>query len=229
MRTRTVATIPTLDMGHWPTAPRRLLPLPSGKTTSVYERYATQYAAFRHRACPDDRAEGLAALDLPHARHIAEVGCGPGYYAPIIAARHPMIRVTGIDNSPAQIALARRHAAQQRLGNARFVCDDACALSQPEGCFDRIVASRLFMVVHDCRRALAELRRVLAPGGLLLITEPVAPPAISFAEWAHVPTPAERIFTTPAFAALISMVAWGSCTIWETGGYRYARCRKATD
>lgn len=202
---------------------------PPARVTSVYERYAARYAAFRHIACPDDRTEGLAALDLSHARHAAEVGCGPGYYAPLIAARHPALRVTGIDNAPAQIALARRHAASQGLGNTRFICDDACALSQPDGCFDRIVASRLFMVVHDCRRAIAELRRVLAPGGILLIAEPVAWPAISFAEWARVPTPAERIFTTAAFAALVSLVAWGSCAIWETDGYRFARCGKATD
>ena len=198
---------------------------PYAQTSSVYERYAAHYAAFRHRACPDDRIEGVAALDLAHARHVAEVGCGPGYYAPVIAARHPAIRVTGIDSSPAQIALARRQAARQGLGNARFVCDDVCALSQPDGCFDRIVASRLFMVVHDCRRAMAELRRVLAPGGLLLIAEPVVRPAISFAEWAHIPMAAERIFTTATFAALVSLVAWGSCAIWEADGYRYARCR----
>lgn len=196
---------------------------------SVYERYAAHYAAFRHVVCPDDRAEGLAALDLPHARHAAEIGCGPGYYAPVIAARHPTLRVTGIDNSPAQIALARRRATRQGLSNVRFVCDDACALSQPDGCFDRIVASRLFMVVHDGRRAMTELRRVLAPGGILLLAEPVARPAISFAAWARVPTPAERIFTAATFAALVSLVAWASCAIWETGGYRYARCRNATD
>ncbi len=226
--------------GHMPTASsttewaeiagNRPLPTRAGhhpRATSVYERYAAHYAAFRHRACPDDRPAVLAALDLPRARHVAEVGCGPGYYAPVIAARHPSLRVTGIDNAPAQIALARRAAARQGLGNARFLCDDVCALSQPDGCFDRIVASRLFMVVHDCRRAMAELRRVLAPGGVLLIAEPVARPAISFAEWARIPTPTERIFTTPAFAALVSLVAWSSCATWETGGYRYARCRTA--
>ncbi len=196
---------------------------------SVYERYAAHYAAFGHALCPDDRAEGLAALDLSYARHVAEIGCGPGYYAPVIAARHPTLRVTGIDNAPAQIALARRRATRQGLHNVRFVRGDVCALSQPSGCFDRIVVSRLFMVVHDCCRAMAELRRVLAPGGILVLAEPVARPAISFAAWARVPAPTERIFTASAFAALVSLVAWGSCATWETGGYRYARCRKARD
>jgi len=147
----------------------------------------------------------------------------------VIAARHPTVRVTGIDNSPAQIALARQRAAHQGLGNARFICDDACALSLPDGRFDRIVASRLFMVVRDPRRTMAELSRVLAPGGILVVTEPVARPAISFADWARVVTPAERIFTVAAFTALISSFACGACAIWESGGYRYARCRKAAD
>ncbi len=196
---------------------------------SVYERYAAHYAAFRHSACPDDRIEGLVALDLSPARHVAEVGCGPGYYAPVIAARHPTIRVTGIDNSPAQIVLARQRAARQGLSNARFVCDDACSLSQPDGCFDRIVASRLFMVVRDPRRAMAELYRVLAPGGVLVVTELIARPTISFADWAQIATPTERIFTAAAFTALMSSFACGACAIWESGGYRYARCRKAAD
>ncbi|MDQ6907282.1 MAG: class I SAM-dependent methyltransferase [Chloroflexota bacterium] len=196
---------------------------------TIYERYARQYAAFRLHTCLDDRAEGLAALDLSHARHAAEIGCGPGYYAPMIAARHPTVLVTGIDNSPAQIALARQRAARHGLGNTRFICDDACALSQPDGRFDRIVASRLFMVVRDPRRTMAELSRVLAPGGILVITELIARPAISFAEWAQVATPAERIFTAAAFTTLISSFACGACAIWETGGYRYARCRKAAD
>ena len=227
MRTTIVAAIPTLhDTGYRPPPPRRP---PSGQTLSIYERYATQYAAFRLHACPDDRAEGLTALDLPRARHAAEVGCGPGYYAPVIAARHPAVRVTGIDNSPAQIALARQRAAQQGLRNTRFICDDACALAQPDGRFDRIVASRLLMVVREPHRVMAELRRVLAPGGVLLIAEPIARPAISFADWIHAPIPTERIFTSPAFAALVSLVAWGACAIWEAGGYRYAHCRKATE
>jgi len=212
--------------GYRPIPARRS---PLEQTASVYERYATQYAAFRLHTCPDDRAEGIAALDLPRARHAAEIGCGPGYYAPVIAARHPTVRVTGIDNSPAQIALARQRAAHQGLGNARFICDDACALSLPDGRFDRIVASRLFMVVRDPRRTMAELSRVLAPGGILVVTEPVARPAISFADWARVVTPAERIFTVAAFTALISSFACGACAIWESGGYRYARCRKAAD
>lgn len=216
------------------TNPMMLRPLPAwrppfGHTASVYERYATQYAAFRLHTCPDDRAEGLAALDLPRARHAAEVGCGPGYYAPVIAAWHPTVRVTGIDNSPTQIALARRRAAQHGLGNTHFICDDACALSLPDGRFDRIIASRLFMVVRDPRRTMAELARVLAPGGILVVTELIARPAISFGDWAQVATPAERLFTAAAFTALIASFACGACMIWETGGYRYARCRKATD
>jgi len=192
-----------------------------------YERYANQYAAFRLHACPDDRAAGLAALDLSHARHAAEIGCGPGYYAPVIAARHPAVRVTGIDNSPAQIALARQRIARGGPRNIRFIRDDVRSLSQPDGSFDRIVASRLFMVVREHRRAMAELHRVLAPGGILLIAEPIARPAVTFADWTRVAMPGEQIFTAATFAALAFLVPWGACTIWNADGYRYARCQKA--
>ena len=55
----------------------------------------------------------------------------------------------------------------------RFTVGDARALAQPDGAFDCVLASRLLMVVPEREAVLAEARRVLAPGGILLIAEPV--------------------------------------------------------
>ncbi len=77
-------------------------PVRRDSAQSSYERYAAHYAGYRLHACPDDRADVLASLDLARATHVAEIGYGPGYYASVIAASHPTLAVTGIDNAPAQ-------------------------------------------------------------------------------------------------------------------------------
>jgi ubiquinone/menaquinone biosynthesis C-methylase UbiE len=203
---------------------------------SLYDRFAGLYADYRLHVFPDDRAEIAAALDLDGARRLAELGCGPGFYATAFAVANPALCVTGIDRAPAQIAIARRRATAQGLTNARFIVADAQALVEPRGAFDRIVASRLLMVVDDPGAVLAAARRVLIPGGILLIAEPIGPETgvlAALRRMAHasgdmsqyIEPLAERHLTARAFRALITRQSWASIAIWEANGYRYARCR----
>lgn len=204
---------------------------------SLYDRFATLYAHFRLHVFPDDRAEIAAALGIQGAGSFAELGCGPGFYATAFAAAHRYLRVTGIDRAPAQIALARRRAVG--LTNARFTVGDARALSQPDGAFDRVLASRLLMVVPERAAVLAEARRILAPGGILLLAEPVRTysgvlqllhkAAREAGEMAtYVEPEREHYFSPASFRALITSQRWASVAIWEANGYRYARCRAMT-
>ena len=200
---------------------------------SLYDRYATLYADYRLYVFPDDRAEVKAALDLNGARRFLELGCGPGFYATAFAAAHPHLRVTGIDTAPAQLGLARERA--RGLANARFIADDARALRQRAGAFDRVLASRLLMVVPD-RAVLTEARRVLAPGGILLLAEPARPragvlhllrrAARECGDGARYIEPmVEHHFSAASFRAFVASQPWASVAIWEANGYRYARCR----
>jgi ubiquinone/menaquinone biosynthesis C-methylase UbiE len=207
---------------------------------SLYDRFAAVYADFRLHVFPDDRAEIAAALDLGAARRLAELGCGPGFYASAYAAAYAALQVTGIDRAPAQVAMARQRAAARGLTNARFLVADAQALGTvATGPFDRIMASRLLMVVDDPAAVLAEARRVLAPGGILLIAEPIEGEMAVLAilrRAAHIAggteryiePRTERYFTARDFRALIQRQAWASVAIWEANGYRYARCRTCT-
>jgi ubiquinone/menaquinone biosynthesis C-methylase UbiE len=218
--------------------PRSAGERPGEGAISLYDRFAALYAAYRLHVFPDDRAEIAAALDLGGARHVAELGCGPGFYATAFAAADPALHVMGIDRAPAQIAIARRRAAAQGVMNARFIIADAQALgSFARGLFDRIVASRLLMVVDDPDAVLAAARRVLAPGGILLIAEPIGPETGMLAMLRRMVHDAagevseyiepfvERHFTARAFRALVASQPWASVAIWEANGYRYARCR----
>jgi ubiquinone/menaquinone biosynthesis C-methylase UbiE len=77
-------------------------------------------------------------------------------------------RLTGIDFSPAMLELARRQA--DRLGlDADLRVGDAQALDLPDACFDTVVCTLSLCAIPDQRRTIAEMRRVLRPGGRLLL------------------------------------------------------------
>lgn len=130
---------------------------------------ATSSDYARHRqGFPDafyDRLEregllrpGMEALDL---------GTGTGTVARGLAARGA--RVLGLDPAPGQVAAARRLAEEQGLGEgARFEEGLAERTGQPDAAFDLVVAAQAWHW-FDRGLAAAEARRVLRPGGTLLI------------------------------------------------------------
>ncbi len=94
-----------------------------------------------------------------------DVGCGSG---PLDAAlRDRSAVVAGIDSSAGMLALARR-----RLGNdvALHLVDLGDRLPFEDGAFDDVVASLILHYLEDWGPALAELRRVLRPGGRLIVS-----------------------------------------------------------
>lgn len=98
-------------------------------------------------------------------RRILDVGCGSGPLAADLIARGATL--TGVDGSPAMIELARR-----RLGAEvpLLVADLAQPLPLPDGGFDDVVASLVLHYLRDWAAPLAELHRVLRPGGKLLMS-----------------------------------------------------------
>ena len=99
---------------------------------------------------------------------ILDVGCGPGYYvAELAEAVGPDGAVTGIDGSEAMLGLARRRS--EALPNTAFVQGDAAALPFEDGSFDAAVSVQVMEYVPDVAGALAEVHRVLRPGGRAVI------------------------------------------------------------
>jgi ubiquinone/menaquinone biosynthesis C-methylase UbiE len=83
------------------------------------------------------------------------------------------IRLTGIDFSPAMLEVARRQADQ--LGRqVDLRLGDAEALDLPDATFDTVVCTLSLCAIADERRAIAEMKRVLRPGGRLLLLDHVA-------------------------------------------------------
>jgi ubiquinone/menaquinone biosynthesis C-methylase UbiE len=99
-----------------------------------------------------------------------EVAVGTGLNLPLYP---PAVRLTGIDLSPAMLGIARNRATE--LGRAADLREaDAHALPFPDAAFDTVVCTFSLCAIPDERLAITEMKRVLKPGGALLLADHVA-------------------------------------------------------
>ena len=107
----------------------------------------------------------LAAQYLAGASRVLDVGTGEGQVARLAAAAGAAghAQVVGVDPSWAQLTVAR-----QRGGGPSYARSDAAALPFGDGAFDAVVACLVFEHIDDADAALAEVGRVLQPGGRFL-------------------------------------------------------------
>jgi SAM-dependent methyltransferase len=105
----------------------------------------------------------MAAEHLAGAAEVLAVGCGEGQLARLAAGVPGVRRVVGVDPTWAQIAEARR-----RGGGPAYARATASALPFPNGAFDAVVACLVFEHIGDADAAIAEVGRVLRPGGRFL-------------------------------------------------------------
>jgi len=116
------------------------------------------------------RERTLELLDPRPGERVLDIGSGPGYLAATLAERVGRSgTVCAVDPSPAMNALAERKAVG--LPQLTVELGDALALPFPDGGFDAAVATQVYEYVADMPAALAELRRVLRPGGRALILD----------------------------------------------------------
>jgi ubiquinone/menaquinone biosynthesis C-methylase UbiE len=128
--------------------------------------YDKQIAFWERRLLADGRQWVCAQA----TGEVLEVAIGTGRNLPY----YPQgIRLTGIEFSPAMLALALRQAQQLGL-KADLRLGDAQALDLPDASFDTVVCTLSLCTIPDERRAVAEMRRVLRPGGRLLLLDHVA-------------------------------------------------------
>lgn len=103
---------------------------------------------------------------------VLEIAVGTGRNLPYY---RPDVRLTGIDISPEMLTIARQRA--DALGHdASLHVGDAQALDFPDGRFDTVVSTLTLCTIPADRRAVAEVWRVLRPGGRFLLLEHVRSP-----------------------------------------------------
>jgi len=111
---------------------------------------------------------------LPESRplHVVDVAAGTAEVAMEIARQRPLARVTGIDFTPAMLAVGRRKIARRGLSSRiAMAAGDARGLPLPDACADAVTISFGIRNVQERDQALAEFHRVLRPGGRLLVME----------------------------------------------------------
>jgi ubiquinone/menaquinone biosynthesis C-methylase UbiE len=111
-------------------------------------------------------AADIAAV-APDGARVLEVGCGPGRLSILLARKH-VLDVTGLDLDPAMIERARENADGSRNGDQRrpsFLVGDVASLAFPDRSFDLVVSTLSMHHWADPTAAVAEIGRVLRPGG----------------------------------------------------------------
>ncbi|MCS0600360.1 class I SAM-dependent methyltransferase [Streptomyces sp. LP11] len=120
--------------------------------------------AFAGARAADGRSSYAILRDLVAGRRrVLDLGCGDGSLLELLAAT-PGRRLAGVDLSPDSLALARRRPA---LSTAALAEARAQYLPFPDDGFDACVSHLALMLMADIERVVAELARVLVPGGLL--------------------------------------------------------------
>ena len=119
--------------------------------------YRTDDAAKRRRAV-------LEALRLRTGERVLDIGTGPGFLAHEMADRVGQAgEIFGVDTSDAMLGLARQRCSEQP--QVHFKTGNATQLPVPDASFDVAVSVQVYEYVREVDVALAEMYRVLKPGG----------------------------------------------------------------
>jgi arsenite methyltransferase len=191
------------------------------QSESLFEHVAWLYAFFREHLFRDDTKRMIAALwpsgQPTSGTELIEFGCGPGFYSRRLAQPFPQISVTGVDRSENLLRSARERASAVRLPNCLFECVNVLQLPCADARFDALIASRLFTVLPEPNRAIAEM-----PLLAMWLLAGVTHSGNGYRE----PQKA-TIFSASAFENLFTAQPWKQIKTWQDGRYQYALCEKA--
>lgn len=112
------------------------------------------------------------SVRLHGGRIVLDMATGTGEVAIEIYKRIPEVRVIALDFSPSMLAIAQKKVRSRGLGDRiRLSLGDARCLPLKNSSFDLLTIAFGIRNIEQCALALAEFRRVLKPGGKLLIME----------------------------------------------------------
>ena len=145
------------------------------RSSEAYDAWHTVFEVDREAHAPWHELV-QAHLDLERdvvGKGLLEIGCGRGGFACWLAARLARpARIVAVDISRVAVAKGRAFAARQGLSNIEWEVGDIHELPHSTASFDTVISCETIEQVSAPRRAVAELERVLRPGGRLFLTTP---------------------------------------------------------
>ena len=124
-----------------------------------------------HRWRTAENSAGYLLPFLAPGQRLLDVGCGPGTITLDLAGRVAPGYTVGVDREADVVAEARRRLGARPIADVEFRTADAYALEFDDESFDVVHAHQLLQHLTDPVAALAEMRRVLRPGGVLAVRD----------------------------------------------------------
>ncbi len=142
------------------------------RVTDEFTRQAPTFDLFAEKTDEQVAARFTAALGEAGRGDLIDVACGPGVVTAAIAPR--AASVVGFDATEPMLDRARARCAKLGLANVAFECGNAESLPFDGARFDGAVTRLAIHHFADPQRALAEMFRVLRPGGVAVIVDVVS-------------------------------------------------------
>ncbi|MBV9355919.1 MAG: methyltransferase domain-containing protein [Chloroflexi bacterium] len=141
---------------------------PLGASTAETDRLGRQAAELRPQA-----SDLLDRCQLSPGARALDLGCGPLGILDLLSERvGPGGQVTGLDADPRHVALARELVRERGLTNVHIIEGDARTTGLPSSSFDLVHARTLLVNVLDPPAVVAEMIRLVKPGGYVAVHEP---------------------------------------------------------
>jgi arsenite methyltransferase len=158
-------------------SPEGLFRYPTGRAGLAALNYAPEIIA----ALPEPVRAAYCGVGNPFTlgpihpgEAVLDIGCGAGVDSLVAAGMvGPAGSVTGIDLVPEMLARARENAQIAGVDHITFMEASAEGLPFPDQQFDVVISNGVFNLVVDKVKALAEVKRVLKPGGRFMLADQV--------------------------------------------------------
>lgn len=121
----------------------------------------------------ESTARALELAPLPKGAYVLDAGCGPGKTARYLQGQSGC-RAIGLDLDPTMLRESSRNSvpeADDRAETPAFLCGDICRLPLADAGVDAVFCECVLSLLGDSETALAEIRRVLKPGGRLYYSD----------------------------------------------------------
>lgn len=196
----------------------------------------------RNCRCPEGRLGRLVVLGMnrghaqvsswalkqanwPDGLHILDVGCGGGGNIARLLKQYPHSTVDGVDYSAQSVAVSQKVNASHLNTRCRIIQGDVSALPFSADIYDAVTAMETVYFWPDLKGGFGEIRRVLKPGGTLLVVCELGDP-VKGRLWSR-RCPGMTIYTGEELQCAMAQAGYDAVTLYQRGAWIAVSGRKS--